>query len=139
MKGSCLCGEVRFSLSLSQLNIYQCHCQQCRKQTGTASSCGGVVKAEDFIWLVGESSINKWQKSSGFSAHFCVNCGSSMPNKFRGIPYYWVPAGVLESDNINTVANIFVKEKVNWSNVNAALCAYQEKPAICELIQMLVD
>ncbi|WP_370977936.1 GFA family protein [Agaribacterium sp. ZY112] len=136
MKGSCLCGDVKFELNLEEFKIYQCHCNLCRKQTGTASSCGGVVKEENFAWLGGQKSISKWQKESGFTSHFCSNCGSSVPNKFRGKPYYWVPAGALESGRIVTAVNIFVEEKAAWSNVNSDQGAYEGRPSVERMIEL---
>ncbi|WP_460237447.1 GFA family protein [Aurantivibrio plasticivorans] len=139
MKGSCLCGEVQFELNLDNINMYQCHCEQCRKQTGTASSCGAVVKEESFSWLSGESCVSKWEKSTGFTSHFCNVCGSSVPNKFRGNPFYWVPVGALDSENIATVANLFLCEKANWSNVISSENSYETKPSIESLVSMLVN
>ncbi|AWB65381.1 hypothetical protein C2869_02515 [Saccharobesus litoralis] len=138
MKGACLCGDVQFELSLTSINMYQCHCEQCRKQTGTASSCGTVVTEDSFHWLCGEQKISQWHKSTGFTSHFCQTCGSSVPNKFRGHPFYWVPVGSLDHPNVTTVANLFLCEKVEWSNVNSADNAYDTKPSIESLMDILI-
>lgn len=138
MKGSCLCGEVRFELSLRRLGMFQCHCELCRKQGGTASSCGAVVEQQSFHWLSGEHSIGKWEKNSGFTSHFCRQCGSSVPNQFRDSSLYWIPAGLLDGSNITTVANLFVCEKAEWSNVVSTANAYQTKPGVESLIPLLL-
>lgn len=62
MKGACLFGAVEFELNKDLVNMYQCHCEQCRKQTGTASSCGTVVEVALFNWLSGEKDIGSWGK-----------------------------------------------------------------------------
>jgi len=121
------------------MKIYQCHCEQCRKQTGTASSCGAVVKVENFKWLSNTSPISTWEKGSGFTSHFCSVCGSSVPNEFRGNPFYWVPVGLVEDGEIETVANLFVCEKINWSNVNSKINPYSKKPEIHELVKLLCE
>lgn len=139
MNGSCLCGDVRYELKLDHINMYQCHCEQCRKQTGTASSCGTVVKEERFVWLTGEKNIGVWEKDSGFTSHFCRSCGSSVPNKFRGYPYYWIPVGTLDSANVVTVANLYSCEKARWSNVVSGVNSYETKPSIKSLVKLLVD
>lgn len=138
MKGACLCGEVRFELSLERLGMFQCHCELCRKQAGTASSCGAVVDHQSFHWLSGQQSIGKWEKSSGFSSHFCTKCGSPVPNQFRGSGLYWVPVGLLDGSNITTVANLFVCDKASWSNVDSAANSYQTKPSVETLIPLLL-
>lgn len=138
MKGSCLCSEIQFELKLDQINIYQCHCEQCRKQTGTASSCGAVIKEDLFFWLSGENNVGRWEKETGFTSHFCKTCGSSVPNKFRGNPYYWVPVGSLDSENVVTVANLFVCEKSKWSNVSSEVNSYETRPPVESLVQLLI-
>lgn len=137
MIGSCLCGTIKFELRVDSLKVYQCHCSLCRKQTGTASSCGSVVHVEKLAWLSGESNIAKWERSTGFTSHFCSTCGSSVPNKFRGNPYYWVPAGLIESDNIEVVVNIFVCDAAKWSLASRSINPYETRPEIEKLIGLL--
>lgn len=137
MIGSCLCGSVKFEVKLDRLKIYQCHCSLCRKQTGTASSCGTVISTEKFEWLSGEGNVSKWVKDTGFTSHFCITCGSSVPNKFRGSPFYWVPAGLMDSQNIEVAANIFVCEAAKWSQVSTGVNPYETKPEIENLIELL--
>lgn len=139
MNGSCLCGSIKFEINTDTLRMYQCHCEQCRKQTGTASSCGSVVTEGKFAWLCGETKVKRWTKNSGFTSHFCSNCGSSVPNKFRGQPYYWVPVGLVESDKIETVANIYTCEKVSWSNVSSLVNSYETKPDIESMVKLLCE
>lgn len=137
MIGSCLCGSVKFEVKLDHLKIYQCHCSLCRKQTGAASSCGSVIDIEKFEWLLGEDNISKWVKETGFTSHFCSTCGSSVPNKFRGNPFYWVPAGLMDSQNIEVVANIFVCEAAKWSQVSTSINPHETRPEIKNLIELL--
>lgn len=139
MEGSCLCGDIKFEINIDMLRMYQCHCEQCRKQTGTASSCGSVVTQDQFSWTSGESSITKWEKDSGFTSHFCSKCGSSVPNKFRGEPFYWIPVGLVNSNKVQTVANIFTNEKVTWSHVDSLIHPHNKKPAIKTMIKLLCE
>jgi hypothetical protein len=48
MEGSCLCGTVKFTLSISPTRFYRCHCSLCRKQTGVGFNLATVVKQADF-------------------------------------------------------------------------------------------
>jgi hypothetical protein len=36
-QGSCLCGEVRFEIEGEFERFFLCHCEYCRKDTGSAS------------------------------------------------------------------------------------------------------
>ena len=38
LKGSCLCGQVRFEVTEQPVGASYCHCTRCQKRTGTASS-----------------------------------------------------------------------------------------------------
>ncbi len=134
-----MCGEVQFALNVDRISMYQCQCEECRKQSGTASSCGTVVKEAKFNWLSGENSVRAWEKESGFSSHFCSHCGSSTPNKFRNEPFYWVPVGSLDCQNVVTTANLFTCEKANWSNVDSGTNPYDTKPTIEHLVQLLAN
>lgn len=139
MIGSCLCGAVKFEAKVDRLKIYQCHCSLCRKQTGTASSCGSIINADDLVWVSGENNISKWEKSTGFTSHFCSACGSSVPNKFRGSPYCWVPAGLIESDDIEVVANIFVCDAAKWSAVSTQTNPFETRPEVEDLVALLCE
>jgi hypothetical protein len=137
MKGSCLCGEIEFEVNLNRLKIYQCHCEQCRKQSGTASSCGSVVESNKFSWVSGQSNISKWIKDSGFTSHFCSSCGSPVPNEFRGMPYCWIPVGLMETDEIEIVANLYVCEAAKWGSVSKDVNPFETKPELESLIKYL--
>lgn len=139
MKGSCLCGEIVFELDVEKLKIYQCHCEQCRKQSGTASSCCSVVETNRFSWLSGQSNISKWVKGSGFTSHFCSICGSPVPNEFRGMPYTWIPVGLIEAGEIEIVANLYVCEAVRWGSVSTDVNPYETKPDLDSLINILSE
>ena len=132
-----MCGTVEFDIAVKTLKLYQCHCEQCRKQSGTASSCGSVVKSDQFSWLSGQNNISKWVKDTGFTSHFCSTCGSPVPNAFRGMPYYWLPVGLLETDNAEIVANLFVCEAVTWGSVSAEKNPFETKPELEALIRLL--
>ena len=38
LKGSCTCGGIQFEIRGPVVGINQCHCDKCRKETGTGSS-----------------------------------------------------------------------------------------------------
>jgi hypothetical protein len=97
MRGHCLCGKVDFEIDGSRFKLYQCHCSLCRRQSGSSSTAAAIVPAEKFRWLSGTEFISSWNKDTGFRSDFCSLCGSPVPNPLRGLPYVWVPAGLLEN------------------------------------------
>ncbi len=118
INGSCLCGQVAFTCNLpkDKLNIYQCHCSLCKKQSGSSSNSATMVKLADFQWLQGKNNIAKWQKNTGFSSHFCQTCGSVLPNIFAD-NYVWLPIGLLDLNKnyqINVVADLCLSSQSQW-------------------------
>jgi hypothetical protein len=108
MKGQCLCGSISFHLSIKQLDVYQCFCSLCQKQSGTQSNFAAIIPEGNFTFLSGEASIGHWTKESGFTSQFCMHCGSPVPNRLRGKPYYWVPVGLIDTGvNANVVSHIY--------------------------------
>ena len=138
LKGSCLCGAVRFDVAGPFPMLYQCHCSLCRKQGGSASNTGLIVAADKFRWLGGEHLIGKWQRSTGFRSHFCQRCGSTVPNPLRDTGYVWVPAGLLDDDGPLTVgAQLYVASKTRWDVPRSDGLHFDAAPALNELIAIL--
>ena len=54
IRGSCLCGGVRFTVRPPFLRASHCHCWRCRKHSGTAVCTQARVPREQFTLLAGE-------------------------------------------------------------------------------------
>ena len=46
--GSCLCGSVNYKSNSDPLVIQNCHCDQCRKATGSVYLTNLFIKEENF-------------------------------------------------------------------------------------------
>ena len=72
--GSCLCGQVRYTVRGDLRPVVACHCVQCRKTSGhhvAATSC-----ARDDIEIAGDVT---WYVSSDTARRgFCSTCGSNL-------------------------------------------------------------
>src|SRR5258708_28013340 len=78
IRGSCLCGGVRFEVESPFLQASHCHCDRCRKHSGTAVCTQTRVLKEQFRLLKGEELIKVYGKGEGAVKAFCINCGSSL-------------------------------------------------------------
>jgi hypothetical protein len=54
LRGSCLCGEVRFEIDGPLMRSSHCHCRQCQKAHGAPFRTRARVAAADFRFLAGE-------------------------------------------------------------------------------------
>lgn len=138
LQGSCLCGDVRYEVRGPFPRLYQCHCSLCRKQGGSVSNTGLIVKAGNFRWLSGEEGIGRWQRPSGFRSWFCARCGSTVPNPLRDTGYAWVPAGTLDDDAPFAIgAQVFLASRMSCDQPRTDGLQFDEAPALAELIALL--
>ncbi|SHF30519.1 Uncharacterized conserved protein [Kaistia soli DSM 19436] len=114
--GSCLCGEVRFEISGAFEHFFLCHCDRCRKDTGSAHAANLFSTTAAITWLSGQENARTFQvPSSRHRKSFCSKCGSALPDvQFDG-GLLVVPAGSLDVDiDIEPNAHIFFAERANW-------------------------
>ena len=57
VRGSCLCGSVKFEITGPLTKPLNCHCVQCRKQHGAVFRSRVRVRVDDFKWLQGEGLV----------------------------------------------------------------------------------
>ena len=72
MKGSCLCGAVRFETPDAVQGLSACHCGQCRKQSGHVWSSAYAVETEITI----DGDVRWYEASETAKRGFCPVCGS---------------------------------------------------------------
>ncbi len=115
IRGSCLCGGVRFEYGRAVTGVGMCHCSQCRKVSGVASNAVIVVPEAELRWLAGEELRQTWAKPSGWSTTFCRACGCPVPQLLPTGGAYWVPAGSLDDDpGVQIAGHIYVGSKASW-------------------------
>src|SRR5256714_12876357 len=78
IRGSCLCGGVRFEVDPPLIQASHCHCERCRKHSGTAVCTQARVSREQFRLLQGRELIKGYGKSEGAVKAVCSNCGSRL-------------------------------------------------------------
>lgn len=131
MKGSCLCGSVRYEITGEPTRFYHCHCQRCRKATGTGHASNVMIKSDAIRWLDGESQLRSYKlpEAERFGTHFCGNCGSLMPRQVPALGMVVIPAGSLDSDpGIEPMAHIFYESRAPWSCAAGGLPTFAEYP-----------
>jgi hypothetical protein len=78
LRGSCLCGGVRFEITQPLRRANWCHCSRCRKHAGAGGLAMGRVAREGFRLLSGEELIRVYRPDDGAVKAFCSVCGSSL-------------------------------------------------------------
>jgi len=130
-KGSCLCGSVKYELTGESKRFYHCHCQRCRKATGTGHASNLMVKQENFKWLCGEAGLKRYNvpEAERFYTCFCAECGSAMPRDVPEIGMIIIPAGSLDHEiSIKPEARIFWDSRAEWSCHGDGIKTFSEYP-----------
>ena len=113
-KGTCLCGKVAFEVEGDFENFYLCHCERCRKDSGSAHAANLFSMTADLRWLSGEEYVRVFDLE-GHIKSFCINCGSALLNIQMNETLLVVPAGSLDSDvPIRPDGHIFYANRANW-------------------------
>jgi hypothetical protein len=80
IKGSCLCGAIRYTCDSEPLFTAVCHCAACQKSTGTAFSVVVGARKTD-LKIIGDTlTTYEGIGDSGHPTyrHFCSQCGSTI-------------------------------------------------------------
>ena len=73
-EGSCLCGDVRFTVNAEAQGTSVCHCGQCRKQSGHLWASAYAPEAQITI----SGPVAWFEASETAKRGFCPRCGSSL-------------------------------------------------------------
>ena len=131
LSGSCLCGSVRYEISGNPRAFYHCHCQRCRKTTGTGHASNIILKPDAAKWLSGEELLETFKvpDAKRFRTVFCSNCGSPLPRIAPDLSLAVIPAGSLdESPAIDPTARIFWESRAAWSCDASEIPVWPEYP-----------
>jgi hypothetical protein len=78
--GGCQCGQVRYELMGEPIQLYVCHCRECRKQSASAFGISVIVPPDAFRLTQG--AVKFWSRptdSGGrLNCAFCADCGSRL-------------------------------------------------------------
>jgi hypothetical protein len=78
--GGCQCGGVRYEIAGAPLELYVCHCRECRKQSASAFGISVIVRQADFRLTRGR--VRTWSRptDSGrtLDCAYCPDCGSRL-------------------------------------------------------------
>ena len=133
LTGSCLCGSVKYEIEGSPQRFYHCHCQRCRKLTGTGHASNLFVETPAIQWLQGEDLLRTYKvpEAERFHNRFCSNCGSPMPRYIPQRGFAVVPAGSLDSElDLKPQSRIFVGSAASWSCRDKDLPEFHEYPEV---------
>ena len=129
LSGRCLCGAVHYQVTGELLRFLHCHCERCRRASGTGHASNIILKPAGIDWQSGERSIKRYKvpEAERFATAFCTNCGGPVPREHGDMVV--LPAGTLDSPlGREPDAHIFWDSRAPWSCEAGDLPAFSEYP-----------
>ena len=118
--GRCLCGAIRYEIDGEPFRIANCHCDDCRKATGSAYATNLFFKEEQIKILQGAPKKFEHLADSHNTMikEFCSDCGSQVFGSGANRP------GV-KNIKVGSIDDArFVKPQVNLYTAHALSCSY---------------
>lgn len=129
-KGSCLCQGVKFEVEGKFEHFFLCHCEYCRKDTGSAHAANLFSSTASLVWQTGEDKVATFNLP--FTRHiksFCAICGSALPTVQMKGQLLAVPAGSLdEAVHLKPSAHLFGSSRAHWDEDLAELPTFDTFP-----------
>ena len=114
IRGSCLCGAVRFEIDKVR-TMSTCHCNNCRKLSGSAFATYVHVDADKFRYVSGEDHYAAYESEPGSFRRRCKTCGCNVPGKAPYLETVSIPAGLLDDDPVKRpMAHVFTSQRAPW-------------------------
>ena len=119
--GNCLCGKVSYKCYVEPKYIFNCHCEDCRRATGSVFGTNLFV-LEDEVKISGTLSTYSHKSDGGstMTKMFCSNCGSLMFGRNSAKKNIMsIRAGtVIQLDLIKPEINLFMDSKVPSTSID---------------------
>lgn len=120
VSGGCYCGRVRYRASGVSRDVIECHCSQCRKQSGHRYAGTGASMSD--VEIEGLDAITWFRASPDAERGFCSTCGSHLFWKPSNGDYLGIlAASVDEPSGLRMAKHIFVGDKGDYYEITDGL------------------
>ncbi|WP_420404012.1 GFA family protein [Nisaea sp.] len=131
LKGSCQCGAVRYEVDADPIDIYVCHCIECRKQSSSAFGISVIVPSDAVRIVEGRTKI--WSRSTASGGEilclFCETCGSRISHADPSEEVASIKGGSLASPvDLTGVKHIWTRSKLPGIAIPADSESFEQEP-----------
>jgi hypothetical protein len=123
ISGSCLCGGIQFEIDRAEGPVEICHCNRCRKVSGSANLVAVGVRKEDYRFIAGEELITIYEAPvlndpPAYTSMFCSRCGSQVPPPVPEQDWFEICAGLFDDDiGVRPDKHIFIEFAPPWDDI----------------------
>jgi len=114
--GECLCGAVRFEVTLPSKWVAHCHCSMCRRAHGAAFVTWLGVPREQFRIVAGDDVLVRYRSSAPATRSFCGRCGSPLLFESERWPteVHIARASIAGAIDREPAAHVFYSDRADW-------------------------
>lgn len=80
VQGSCLCGNIHYEVEIIPEQVFNCHCQFCRKAHGADYATVAVAKYSTLQLRDEKRLLKEHENTAGGYRAFCGECGTRLMN-----------------------------------------------------------
>lgn len=129
--GGCACGAIRYEITAEPFVGVECHCTDCRKESGNGHASHWVfpraaarIEGEAGEWSMTADSGNVKTRA------FCRRCGTPVYMTFSANPAAMsVRAGTLDDPSRYTPSvRTYASRALDWDRVDPNLPSFEEMP-----------
>lgn len=121
LSGHCYCGAVKFEISGESDWVGHCHCESCRRHTGSVMTTFAGFRL-DQVSFTG-ATPGSFTTADGVTRRFCGNCGSPVSYEYTGRPQeIHLQLGLFDDlEALVPQDHSFLEEKPGWLHADEHL------------------
>ena len=132
LTGRCQCGGVGYEIAGPPMDLYVCHCLECRRQSASAFGISLIVRKADVTVVRGV--LKTWTRptDSGrtLDCSFCPECGSRLFHSTPGEDTLSVKGGSLDTPpDLGRAVHIWTRSKLPGVPIPPDATQFAEEPA----------
>lgn len=129
--GKCLCGAVTYAADGPPIVVAQCHCEECRRLSGTGHTIGAMFHS-DAVTISGNLGEYCYSsdKNSKVTKAFCAQCGSPIYGKNTRMPdHITLTLGTMDdADGLAVEVVVFERDKPHWDQLGKDVVSFATQP-----------
>ena len=129
--GSCLCGNVRYSVGRAPVEVVACHCGLCRRMTGAPFSVYVVARSADLQVQELNADLRQHLVTERTTRSFCGMCGTPLFNSnaddYPGLSMLYLGTAEAPERHVPTM-EIFCESKLPWVVLGTPCRAHARSP-----------
>ena len=126
--GGCFCGAIRYEVSGAARTLCYCHCESCRRASGSPAVAWGTFERGGF--RVTRGAPAEFRSSKPVVRGFCASCGSCLTYRHEARPAE-IDVTLATLDEVRQLAprmHVWVADKLPWVRIEDGLPQFPGTP-----------